>query len=569
VNDYRRQSPRKKIHYFDWRFRFMLLIIALIFSALIGRMVYLMVVERAFLQQQGDARAIRVVNTPAYRGMITDRNGQPLAVSSPVDTIWINPKDFQATPTQLANLAQIVNIPLARIQASLQYNKKREFMYVKRQVQPSVSEQVAALKIKGLYLRHEFKRYYPESEITAHVVGFTNIDGQGQEGMELADNKSLAGQNGSEKVVKDRLGNIIEVIDTMQAPKPGKNLQLSINMRIQYLAYRYLKAAVTKFDAQAGSIVVLDTKTNEVLAMANAPSYNPNYRPADTDGRYRNRAVTDVFEPGSTMKPFTVALALESGKYQPDTMIKTGNGVTKIAGHIVRDTSAHGTITVSDVLKYSSNIGISKIMLSLPQQSLWNLLNEMGLGMPTQSGFPGEVGGVLPFHREWNPFVLATFSFGYALSVTTLQLAHAYSILANYGVDKPISLVKLKHAPQGKQLISTKAAKEVIQMMETVVEPGGTATRAHVKGYWVAGKTGTSRMVGVHGYEWNHHNAVFAGLAPASHPRLVIVVYIHDPRKITYYGGTVAAPVFAKVMAGALRILNISPDHLPGKLQPT
>lgn len=565
-----RQAKYNKpsICYYNWRFRFVVFLVCLIFSVLIGRMLYLMVSQRQFLQKQGDARALRTIATPAYRGMLTDRNGQPLAISSPVDAIWVNPKIFTANSSQLKQLASALSTTTNVIERRIDNNKRRSFLYLKRQVPPYLSKQIDALKITGLFLQREYKRYYPEGEVVAHVVGFTNIDDIGQEGMELALNKSLQGSAGKRKVIKDRYGHVVENVNILQEPRAGKDIPLSLDMRIQYLAYRDLKATVEKFGAKAGSVVVIDTKTNEVLAMANMPSYNPNQRVTDSDGRYRNRAVTDVFEPGSTMKSFAVATALESGKYTPETIIKTSPGWMMVRGHTVKDTENHGTINISEVLKYSSNVGVSKIIMSLPPDRLWHLLNKVGLGAPTQSGFPGEVSGELPYHRHWDPFVLSTFSFGYGLSVTALQLASAYSVLANHGIKKPISLLKVEQPPKGERVLPDDVARQVVTMLESVVEPGGTATKAHVNGYWVAGKTGTSRIVGPRGYEWNHHNAAFVGMAPASRPRLVIAVYIHDPQKISYYGGIVAAPLFARVMRGALRILDIPPDHLPGQLQP-
>ncbi len=557
-----RHIARKKTNSYHWRYCILLILIGLIFTALIGRMVYLMVIDKPFLQQQGDARVLRTIEIPAYRGMITDRNGEPLAVSSPVDDVWVNPQSFYATPQQLHQLANILEIPTWVLSAHINKNKKRGFLYLKRQIPPFVADQIDKLSIDGLFMQRTYRRYYPEGEVTAHIVGLTNIDDQGQEGLELQYNSILSGVPGLRKVIKDRLGNVVQNVSLIRDPKPGADIALSIDRRIQYIAYRDLKNSITEFGAQSGSIIVMSVKTGEVLAMANVPSYNPNNRPAIHDGRFRNRAVTDIFEPGSTMKTFAVTLSLMSGKFTPQSKINTSPGWTIISGHRVQDENNEGLIDVGGVLKYSSNVGVSKMILTLPRDALWQFYDKVGLGHSTDSGFPGESAGELPFHPVWNPFVVSTMSFGYALTVTLLQLAHFYTILANYGVEVPVSLRKIDTPPGGREIFPADIAKQVITMLETVVEPGGTATKAHVDDYWVAGKTGTSRLVGTSGYEWNHHNSLFVGMAPASKPEIIVAVYIRDPTKINYFGGEVAAPVFAQVMSGALRILDIPPDHL-------
>ncbi len=555
-------DPNKKITYYNLRFRLVMVLIALVLLSLTGRMVYLMVLDHHFLQGQGDARALRTIEIPAYRGMLLDRNGQALAVSSPVDAIWVDPPEFTPTPQQLTTLAKLLQLKPQTIQTKVKKNIDREFIYLLRGVQPDVGAQIKALNIPGLFLREEYRRYYPEGEVTAHILGFTNVDDNGQEGLELAYNSVLAGQSGLRKVVKDRYGRVVEDVNLIREPKPGQDITLSIDRRIQYIAYKALKDQVAKFAADSGSVVVIDIKTGEVLAMANVPSFNPNFRPDDKDGRYRNRAVTDTFEPGSTLKTFTAYLGLADGKYSPDTIIDTAPGWFKLGKNIVRDEHYKGAITVAQVLQYSSNVGISKIVLSLPPNQLWTTLNELGFGQSTYSGFPGESAGLLPARSYWDPFILSTLSFGYGMTTTTLQLAHAYATIANYGVQVPVSLLKLDQAPVGKQVLEPKVTKQLITIMETVLEGGGTAVRAQVPGYLVAGKTGTSRMVGPKGYMWNHHNAQFAGLAPATNPRYVVVVHISDPRKIGYEGGQVAAPVFAKVMAGVLQIMNVPADNL-------
>ena len=529
-----------------WRFRFVVFVLLVAALALIWRMIDLMVIKRKFLVNQGDARMMRVIKTQAYRGMITDREGNPLAISTPVDAAWADPQSVNnVSNLTLAKLAQVLDVAYSTLKRRLGY-KDKEFVYLKRQLTPVESQQVKALGIPGIFLKREYRRYYPEGEVTAQVVGLTNIDDHGQEGLELAYDHQLQGISGLKRVIKDRLGHIVSEIDQIREPKPGQNLTLSIDRRIQYLAYRDLKEGFKKFQAKSASAVVLDIHTGEILAMVNQPSYNPNNRPKMHDGRYRNRAVTDVFEPGSTMKPFAMAVALDSGKYTPDTIINTEPGWLKVGHNIVRDEHFKGKLSVTKVLQISSNVGISKIILSLPLDALWKKLNSLGLGKITSSGFPGESAGRLPFQRTWRPFSVATMSFGYGLSLTTLQLAQLYATLGNDGVEVPVTFLKTEYPPAGKQVMHQKTAKQILRMLETVVEPGGTAPKARVPGYWVAGKTGTSRIVGIHGYERHHHNAVFAGVAPASDSKIVVVVFVHDPQGKLYYAGAVAAPIFAK-----------------------
>ena len=548
-----------------WRFRFIVFILLLAALALIWRMIDLMVLKHKFLLDQGDARMVRVVRTQAYRGMITDRNGNPLAISTPVDAAWADPQSVDNVDNKnLWKLAHFLDMSYGTLKRRIGY-KNREFVYLKRQLTPVEANNVKALNIPGVFLKREYRRYYPEGEVMAQVVGLTNIDDDGQEGLELAYNHQLQGVSGLKRVVKDRLGHIVSEIKQIREPKPGKNLTLSIDRRIQYLAYRALKAGFRKYRAKSASAVVLDIHTGEILAMVNQPSYNPNNRPKIHDGRYRNRAVTDVFEPGSTMKPFAVAVGLDSGKYTPNTIINTNPGWIKVGHNIVRDEHFKGKLTVTKILQISSNVGISKIILSLPLDALWQKLDSLGLGRITSSGFPGESPGRLPFERQWRPFAVATMSFGYGLSVTTLQLAQLYATLGNDGIEVPVTFLKTDHPPVGKQIMQPKTAKQILKMLETVVEPGGTAVKARVPGYWVAGKTGTSRIVGKYGYERHHHNAVFAGVAPASDPKIVVVVFVHDPQGKLYYAGDVAAPIFAKIMGGTLRTLDISPDHLGSK----
>ena len=551
-----------------WRYWAVIAGLLLILLGLMLRIVDLMIMDRTFLQGQGNARSLRTVSIPAYRGMITDRNGEPLAVSTPVDSIWVDPKTFAASASELISLSQLLTLRPEDIQHLIASNNKKEFLYLKRDLNPYTGSQIKNLAIPGVFSQREFRRYYPEGEVTAQLVGLTNIDDQGQEGEELAYNRWLAGVPGKKRVLQDRLGRIVGNVGLIREPEPGRDLALSIDSRIQYLAYRELEAAVRDDQAQSGSVVVMDAQTGEVLAMVNQPSYNPNDRPSIHDGRFRNRAVTDVVEPGSTMKAFSVANALESGKYNPNTIIDTRPGWWVVKGKRVRDDYNIGVVTVTGVLQKSSNVGVSKMTLSLPPLSFWNVLERTGFGQPTDSGFPGESSGVFVKKRIWRPFALATMSFGYGLSVTSIQLAQAYSMLANGGIKLPVSLLHIKTVQKGERIIPLPIAKELLTMLQSVVEKGGTATSASIPGYTVSGKTGTARMVGPHGYEKNHHVALFVGIAPASRPRLVVSVVIKDPHG-HFFGGEVSAPVFAKVMGGALRILNIPPDDLNSPLQNT
>lgn len=552
-------------HHYTWRFWVVIIILAVAASALIYRMIDLMVLNRSFLVGQGDARMVRTIKSQAYRGMITDRNSNPLAISTPVDAAWADPQSVkELSPARMHHLANILDMSYVTLKRRLNY-KHREFVYLKRQLTPTESANVKAMDISGVFLKREYRRYYPEGEVTAQVVGLTNIDDSGQEGLELAFNTQLEGIPGLKRVIKDRLGHIISEIQQIREPKPGKDIALSIDRQVQYVAYRALKEGYRKYQAKGATAVVLDIRTGEILAMVNQPSYNPNNRPKIHDGRFRNRAVTDVFEPGSTIKPFAVAVGLDSGKFTPDTIINTNPGWLRVGRNIVRDEHFKGELSVTKVLQISSNVGVSKIILSLPLNSLYQKLQSLGLGEATGSGFPGESAGYLPNPTEWKPFATATLSFGYGLSVTALQLAQLYATLGDDGIEKPVSFLKVLKPPKGKQVMQPSTAKAILRMLETVVEPGGTATKARVPGYWVAGKTGTSRIVGPHGYERHHHNAVFAGVAPASDPQIVVVVFIHDPQGKLYYAGDVAAPIFAKIMSGTLRVLDIPPDHLGSK----
>ncbi len=541
-----------------WRRRLLLVMVLLGFVALLGRSLYLQSFHKRFLQEKGDARYNRTLVLPSQRGKITDRYGELLAISSPVESVWANPSDVKITADQTKKIADLLGLKVDAVSKKLA-NSEREFVYLKRRISPELAAEVMKLGVSGIYLQREYKRYYPAGEVTAHLVGFTGIDDQGQEGFELTMNKTLSGKSGSRRVIKDRAGHIIEDLEAVKVPQDGHDVVLSIDRRIQYLAHRELTKAVEKFKAKAGAAVVLDAKTGEVLAMANVPTYNPN-NPVNIQGKSRNRAITDVFEPGSTMKTITAAAALESGKYQPDTKIQTAPGYMSIGPATIHDAHPHGVLSVAEVIQKSSNVGAAKMALSLDRQYMWGVFNMMGFGTKTHIGFPGEAAGRLRDHKTWRPIEQATMSYGHGISVTLLQMARSYTVFANDGELKPVSLLKLKEAPVGTQVFSANTAKYVKDMLEMVVLPGGTALRAQVPGYRVAGKSGTTHKLGERGYEKSKYVGSFVGMAPASNPRLIMAVMIDDPSSGEYYGGTVAAPVFSAVMADALRMLAIPQD---------
>jgi cell division protein FtsI (penicillin-binding protein 3) len=549
------------------RLKSLLALLGLIVLALVWRAIDLQVSDKEFLQDQGDARHLRVLAMPAHRGMITDRNGEPLAISTPVDSVWANPKELALERERWRPLARLLGMDVAELRDRVMQRADREFVYLRRHVDPALAQRVMALEIPGVSLQREYRRYYPLGEVAAHLVGFTNIDDAGQEGMELAYDKWLRGESGSKWVLKDRLGQVVENVAAIKEPDPGKDLALSIDNRIQYLAYRELKAAVQQHRARSGSVVVLDVATGEVIAMVNQPSYNPNNREGKRSDLLRNRAVTDLFEPGSTVKPFTVAAALETGRYRPGSYIDTAPGYFKIGRHLVRDKHNYGYIDVTTVIEKSSNVGVSKIALALEPALMWQMLSGVGFGQPTGGSFPGEVSGLLPDYRGWKEIERATLSFGYGLSVTPLQLTLAYGALGDKGRLKPVSFVPVAGTVETRPVMSEKTAAEVVRMMEAVVSEQGTANLAKVAGYRVAGKTGTVQKLGAEGYSDQDYVSLFAGLAPASHPRLAIVVVINEPQGKEYYGGLVAAPVFSRVMTGALRVLGMFPDELPRQWQ--
>lgn len=542
-----------------WRSRLLGAFILLSFLGLVVRAIYLQGMHNDFLQQKGESRYSRVIEISAHRGMITDRHGEPLAISTPVESVWASPRGMDATPGQLKKLANLIRMDVAEVRKRIS-DPKRDFVYLRRHLPPDITAKVVELNITGIFLKREFRRYYPTGELTAHMLGFTDIDDNGQEGIELGWQDTLAGKPGSRRVIKDRKGRIVEDVESILEPKPGQDIALSIDSKIQYLAYRELKQAVEINKAKAGEIVVLDTQTGEVLALANLPTFNPNNRIKINSGRARNRVLTDVFEPGSTLKPFTVAAALEAGGINPDTIFQTAPGTLTIGKATIRDAHRQGPLTVEQVIQKSSNVGSAKIALTLSPQTLWETFSRSGFGESTGSGFPGEVKGKLRPYQTWRPIEQATMSYGHGIAVNLLQLARAYTLFSEEGELKPVSLLKINTPAVGKQVISRETALAVSKMLEMVVKPGGTAPLAQISGYRVAGKTGTSHKIEGKGYAKNRYIATFVGYAPASKPRLIIAVMLDEPSAGRYYGGTVAAPVFRQVMAGALRILNVPHD---------
>jgi cell division protein FtsI (penicillin-binding protein 3) len=548
-----------------WRFSLVIFLLAGLLSLLVGRVLSLQVLDtergRGFLQGQGDARTVRTEHIPAYRGIISDRNGEPLAISTPVASIWINPSHMDDADDKWSELAKLVGLSAKQLKNKITNSGRRSFVYLRRQVSPKIAEEVMSLGIKGVNVQREYKRYYPAGEVAAHLVGFTNIDDQGQEGLELAFNEWLNGEAGSKRVLKDLRGNVFRDIDQGKAASPGKDLMLSIDMRLQFLAYRELKAAISRVGAKSGSVVMLDSATGEVLAMVNQPSYNPNNRRNLNTASLRNRAMTDVFEPGSTVKPLTVVAGLETGRYKPNTVIDTSPGYIRVGSKTLIDPVNYGPMDITRILTKSSQVGISKLALDLDEQSVWEVFGRFGLGVDTGSGFPGESSGLLPGRPNWRDIERVNFAFGYGLSVTPLQLAQAYSVFASGGILRPATLLHQDAVEQGERVISKQIAGEIVGMLKTVTQKGGTATQAQVVSYSVAGKTGTVHKASKGGYADDRYMAIFAGLAPASNPRIVTVVMINEPSLSKYHGGEAAAPVFAKVVSDALRILDVKPDE--------
>ncbi len=542
-----------------WRYGTVLSAFLMVVGVLAWRLVDLHVVDQEFLRQQGDVRTIRVEQIDAHRGVVTDRYGESLAVSTPVQTLWANPSEMDPADPRLAPIARQLGFSEAALRARLKKYQTREFVYLRRKVQPELARQVMDVGMPGVYSRQEYRRYYPAGEVTSHVVGFTDIDEAGQEGIELAYNQWLSGERGKKRVLKDNRGRIIKDLSLIRDAKPGKSLSLSIDLRLQYLAYRELKAVVNAHNARGGTLVMLDVDTGEVLAMVNQGAYNPNDRSQLSADRLRNKAITDLFEPGSTMKPISMAAALESGRYQVSTSIDTSPGYRRFGRFTIRDHRNYGVISLTDVIAKSSNVGISKIATDLGGDVIRDLYARLGFGQPTGIGFPGEAVGVLPAPPKWRPVEEATLSYGYGMSVNALQLAQAYMVLANGGIRYPLSLMKMESKPEGQRVLSEDVAFQVRQMLREVVE-NGTGTRAQPGFYSAGGKTGTVHLVGKSGYEDSQYKAIFAGMAPIDNPRIVTVVAVDAPQSGEYYGGEVAAPVFSRVMGDALRLLNVKPE---------
>jgi cell division protein FtsI (penicillin-binding protein 3) len=553
---------------YRWRSLVVLSLVVLGAVGLAARAVELQLVDHGFLAKQGDDRSMRIAKIAAHRGAITDRYGEPLALSTPVDSIWVNPQELNDNIDQLPKLAKALKQDQDFLARRITSNLDREFLYLVRHMPPDQAARVKALGIPGVYLLREYRRYYPAGEVAGHVVGFTTVDDQGQEGLELGFDQLLNGEDGAKRVIQDMLGRYVENVESIRAPRPGGDLVTSIDLRIQYLAYRELKSAMQEYSARAGSVIVIDVDTGEVLAMVNQPSYNPNDREQLKPELYRNRAATDIFEPGSSVKPFIMAAALASGQYRPDSIVDTSPGFFKVGNKVEEDEHNLGAIDLATILAKSSNVGTAKVALSLQPERIWSTLTALGLGQVTGGSYPGESAGMLSNYSHWRPVGIATLSHGYGLSVTPLQLAHAYATIGAGGIRRPISFERVFGPVPGERVLDPKVCADLIQMMEQVVEKGGTATRAALIGYRVSGKTGTAFKSIAGGYSTDKIMAVFAGLVPASHPKLATVVVIDEPSRdvqqmgILAQGGTVAAPVFSSVMAGALRLMDIPPDDL-------
>ena len=553
-----------------WRARVVLALLVAAFAVLAARSIYLQAMKTSFLQEKGDARYSRVIEMPATRGRILDRNGDALAVSTPVKSIWAIPADAPATRAERRKLAALLGVSLRELERKLG-ETSRDFVYLKRQVSPETADAVERLAMTGIHQHVEFRRYYTAGEVTAHLLGFTGVDDAGQEGVELAYQASLGGLPGSRRVIKDRLGRIVEDVESIRAAQAGRDLALSIDSKIQSLAFTALKGAVEQHRAKAGALVVLDVHSGEVLALANAPSYNPNNRARLTGTQLRNRVITDLFEPGSTLKPFTVALAIESGKVTPRTLIPTAAGRLSLANYTIRDVHPAAAMSVSQVLQKSSNVGAAKLALALPREAMWDLFRRVGFGAVPELGFPGAAAGRLRHYRTWRPIEQATMAYGHGISVSLMQLARAYTVFARDGELVPVTLVKTGAPAAAEKVLSAEAARAVRSMLELAVQPGGTGPRARIMGWRVAGKTGTAHKQENGAYAADRYLASFVGFAPASAPRLVVAVMIDEPSAGEHYGGMVAAPVFAQVMQGALRLLGVPHDapleplELPGE----
>ncbi len=556
---------------FPWRFRLVVGLLGIMVAAIAWRIIDLQVVDRAFLKGQGDARSVRHIPIPAHRGLITDRNGEPLAVSTPVTTLWANAKEMQSAKEKWPALAAALGQDPKALADRLEAQANKEFIYLVRGLTPEQGQAVLDLKVPGVYGIEEFRRFYPAGEVTAHMVGFTDIDDHGREGVELAYDEWLAGVPGKRQVIKDRRGRLIKDVQVTKNAKAGKPLALSIDLRLQYLANRELRNAIIENGAKAGSLVIMDVKTGEILAMVNQPTYNPNNRRNLQPAMMRNRAMIDVFEPGSTMKAISMSAAIETGRWKPTDTVEVYPGTLQIGKYTIKDVSkSEGPVLdLTGILINSSNVGMSKVAFDIGGETIFRLAQKVGLGQDTGLGFPGERVGNLPNYREWRKAETATLSYGYGISVTAIQLVHAFSALANNGRLAPLTLIKTDKAPQTTQVLPEAVAKTMQTMLQQVIEAPRGVFRAQVPAYHVGGKSGTARKtsVGTKGYAENSYRSLFAGFGPMNDPRYAIVVVIDEPTKAGYYGGLVSAPVFSKVMSGTLRLMNITPDNLPATQQ--
>jgi cell division protein FtsI (penicillin-binding protein 3) len=566
------ETKQQTARRFTGRVSLVIAFFVMVAASLVARAVHLQVFNKDFLNQQADTRHLRTEKISAHRGSIMDRNGDPLAISTPVDSVWANPKELAAAVDRVPELARSLNLDSELLMRRITRSMDKEFLYLKRHLSPDQAHQTMALKLPGVNVIREYRRYYPAGEVAGHLVGFTSVDDDGQEGLELAFNHWLSGESGAKRVLKDRLGRSVENVESIRPPRHGKDLRTSIDLRLQYLSYRTLKAAIQQYKAESGSIVILDIVSGEVLAMVNQPTYNPNDRAQYSAERYRNRAITDIFEPGSSIKPLIIAAALESGRFRASSMVDTAPGYVVVGPKKIEDTRDLGRVSLTTVLSRSSNVGATKIAMSLEPDQLWSTMTRFGLGSLTASGFPGESAGLLTHYNDWRRISQATLGYGYGVSVTPLQLAQAYAAIGSGGVIRPVSLVRLDEANPGERIVDGATADAIRRMLEEVVRPGGTGNNASIAGYRVAGKTGTAWKFAAGGYSEDKYFSIVAGLVPASDPRLAAVVVIDEPSGDLYYGSDVAAPVFADVMSESLRLLAIPPDAIPatgaaGKIQ--
>ncbi len=567
-------GSRHPLRVASWRFYLVAVVLVGAIATLVWHLAKLQVLPNndrgfAFLQDQGQSRTLRTETIPAYRGVITDRNGEPLAVSTEVTSLWANPRILVQAPQRWAQLAQALGLPRAELESRLTRFAGREFMYLQRHLPPQAAEDVLALDIPGVYGQTEYRRFYPAGEVTAHLVGLTDIDDRGQEGMELAYDAWLAGESGAKQVLKDLRGRTVKELDLVKAARSGQSLTLSIDLRLQYLAHRELRNAIEQSGAKAGSLVILDAKTGEVLAMVNQPSFNPNDRTSPRGAGLRNRAITDNVEPGSTVKPLAVMAALETGRFKPHDLINTSPGYIQVGTKTLKDPLNYGTLDLSMVIAKSSQVGMTKVALDLEPEVIRDMYARLGIGQALGTGFPGEATGLLPAHRRWRPIQRATLAFGYGMNASVLQIAQAYGVIASGGVKRPVSLLRVDQPPEGERVVSEELTRDVTAMLMRVASSEGTASRARAISYTVAGKTGTARKVGPQGYDDRRHMAFFAGLAPAESPRIVAVVVIDEPRQEVYSGGLAAAPVFSRVAEGALRMLHVPPKQRENLARPS